>query len=178
MARNTIMPERVRLGEHLQTTILSAYHNWINNHHANASLRQVMGFTLPPWQRGLVWTEAQKIRLLESAWRGLNIGTYTVNQSPGCLPQYDNLLIDGQQRMNALQEYFEGRLQVFGYRWSEITDADRRGFLMSRHFSSYITKSDDERYLREYYDMMNFGGTPHSEHERAISSTEQTGAKT
>lgn len=178
MTRNTVMPEKVMLGEHRQTTILSAYHNWANTTRVGINLRRVMGFAVPSWQRGLVWTEAQKIRLLESAWRGLNIGTYTVNQSPGGLSQYDNLLIDGQQRMNALQEYFEDRLQVFGYRWSEITDTDRRGFLMSRHFSSYITKSDDERYLREYYDMMNFGGTPHREHERAAPPAEQTGDET
>ena len=107
------------------------------------------------------------IRLLESAWRGLNIGTYTINQSPNYDGPLDNLLIDGQQRLYALQCYFEDRFPVYGYRWSEVTEVDRRGFLMGRHFSSYITKTEDEQYLRDYYNLMNFGGVAHDEGQRA-----------
>jgi hypothetical protein len=38
---------------------------------------------------------------------------------------------------------------------------------MSRHFSAYLTQSEDEAYLRGYYNMMNFGGTAHTEDQRA-----------
>lgn len=80
--------------------------------------RTVMGFVLPSWQRGLVWTEAQKIAFIESAWRGVPIGTYTYNEAPIGSP-LDYLLIDGQQRMNAIQEYIEGELQ-FGEKIAAI----------------------------------------------------------
>lgn len=43
--------------------------------------RMVMGFILPSWQRGLVWSKAQKIAFIESAWRGIPLGTYTYNQA-------------------------------------------------------------------------------------------------
>lgn len=162
-----LMPDPVRLGEHLQTTILAAHHNWTESKTDAMGRRMIMGYALPAWQRGLVWTPEQSTKLLESAWRGLNIGTYTVNQSPSYGGEFDNLLIDGQQRMWALQQYFEDAFPVFGYRWSEVTEADKRSFLMSRHFSSYLTKTDDESYLREYYNMMNFGGVAHKESERA-----------
>lgn len=164
---NTVMPKPVRLGEHMQTVMISPYDNWEKGKPDKLGRRTVMGYALPSWQRGLVWTDEQMVKLLESAWLGISIGTYTINQSPTYDGEFDNLLIDGQQRLYALQCYFENRFPVFGYKWSEVTEVDRRGFLMSRHFSSYITSTNDEEYLRNYYNLMNFGGVAHSDSERA-----------
>lgn len=167
---NRVMPERVRLGNFCQSTVSLPMLNWReggeptpNNH----GYREVMGYFLPPWQRGLVWTKEQNVRLIESLWLGLSIGTYTFNRSNVFGGPLDNLLIDGQQRMNALQMYLEDRFPVFGYRWSEVTEVDRRLFEYSTHFNSYITETEDEQYLRDYYNMMNFGGVAHKESERA-----------
>lgn len=107
------------------------------------------------------------VKLLESAWRGLGIGTYKINRTPTYGNAFDGLLIDGHQRLHALQCYFEGRFPVYGYRWQENTEVDRRGFLMGRNFPRYVTKTDDERYLREYYNRMNFGGVAHNQTQRA-----------
>src|SRR5690606_28851260 len=128
--------------------------------------RQVLGFFLPPWQRGLVWTREQNISLLESAWRGIGIGTFTYNDADIEHP-LDNLLIDGQQRMNALELYFNDEFPVFGYKWSEVTDVDRRLFLYSIPFPSYSLRSHDEQELRNYYNLMNFGGVAHKDGEQA-----------
>lgn len=161
------MPDPVRLGDLAQTLIGAAHFHWENAPAERHGRRRIMGYALPPWQRGLVWTDEQNTRFLESAWRGLNLGTYTVNQDPIHEGPLDYLLIDGQQRMNALERYFSNEFPVFGYTWDAVTDVDRRGFLMSRHFASYITNTDDEAYLREYYNLSNFGGTPHDADERA-----------
>ena len=56
---------------------------------------------------------------------------------------------------------------MFGYRWSEVTLVDQRFFETGAHFHCYITESEDEAYLKSYYNMMNFGGTAHRESERA-----------
>lgn len=167
-----LMPERLYLGEHSQSTMsfpLMSYRKFKEGKPEAENLfgyRVVMGFFLPSWQRGSVWTESQKIALIESAWRGVNIGTFTYNIAAIGSP-YDNLLIDGQQRMQALQDYIDDKFPVYGYRYSEITDVDRRMFDFTTHFSSYRTHSEDEKFLREYYNMMNFGGTAHKEDERA-----------
>ena len=105
------------------------------------------------------------MRLIESIWLGLNIGTYTFNRSHEN-PAFDNLLIDGQQRLVSIQEYLSDGLEVFGYRWSSLSRPEQRSF-EGRHFHCFITKSTDETYLRGYYDMMNFGGTAHEESQRA-----------
>lgn len=164
------MPEPVRLGDHMQSTVGLPYHNWKENSHPtpnNHGYREVMGYFLPTWQRGLVWSQDQKVKLIESLWLGLNIGTFTFNRSKKFGGPLDNILIDGQQRMWALQCYLSDEYPVFGYRWSETTEVDKRGLLWSRHFSCYITSSEDEAYLRNYYNMMNFGGTAHKESEQA-----------
>lgn len=167
-----LMPARIYLGEHAQTTMsfpLLSYRSAKNGTPEAKNIfgyREVMGFFLPSWQRQSVWTDSQKIALIESAWRGINIGTFTYNVADIGSP-YDNLLIDGQQRMLALQDYVEDKFPVYGYRYSEVTAVDRRVFEFGTHFSSYRTNSEDEQFLRDYYNLMNFGGTAHTEGERA-----------
>lgn len=159
-----LMPEPYQLGQHMASTVgqpIFEWEQWQDAGSPQLSARMVMGYRLPTWQRPFVWTEAQSIKLIESLWLGLNIGTYTFNRSRHNSP-YDNLLIDGQQRMKALEDYLSDRFPVFGFKWSEVTEVDRRGFAFSRHFQCYITKSEDDAYLRDYYNLMNFGGVAHT----------------
>lgn len=154
-----LMPNPYQLGQHCQTTIMHVTGNRI---YAGPDFygRKVMGFRLPEWQRPLVWTEAQMIRLIESIWRGIPIGSYSYVENDDLTT--DGLLIDGQQRMYALERYFDNRFTVLGYFWNQLTRVDQRAFLVSRHFPCYIVRSSDEIFLREYYNLMNFGGTAHS----------------
>lgn len=166
------MPERVDLGQMRSTVIASPinqYEHWLRNP-ANENphgLRTVMGYCLPAWQRRLVWSAEQKTSFLESAWKGIPLGSYAVNQSPTFGSPLDNLLIDGQQRMSALEDYLQDEFPVFGWLWSEVTAVDRRFFEMSTAFPSFLTTTDDEAYLRDYYNLLNFGGVRHKETERA-----------
>lgn len=165
----TTMPKPLALGQHMPSTVGTPIFHWQKdqpqpNPH---NYRTVMGYFLPPWQRGVVWTEAQCVRLIESLWMGLNIGTFTINRTYKYGHRLDNLLIDGQQRMHALQLYLSDEFEVFGARWSEVDPADQRRMRMITHFHCYITDSTDEAYLRSYYNLMNFGGVAHKEGERA-----------
>ena len=164
---NRVMPDPMDLGKHMASTVGSPIFNWTEKDHINPhGYREVLGYFLPSWQRPLVWTQEQNVKLIESLWLGLNIGTFTFNRAKRGSP-FDNLLIDGQQRMWAVQCYLSDEFPVFGYRWSETTIVDKRGFENSRHFHCYITESEDEQYLRSYYNMMNFGGTAHTEDQKA-----------
>lgn len=165
------MPDRVNLGKFFQSTMalpMGHRRDWEENRYGERrdDLRAVMGFYLPPWQRSLVWTRAQKVAFIESAWRGINLGTFAYNQAPLGSP-YDNLLIDGQQRMHAIECYLNDKFPVFGWRWSEVTSVDRRVWEMTTGFASYVTETENEAYLRDYYNLLNFGGTAHKEIERA-----------
>lgn len=162
-----LMPDRLDLGHHFSGCIGEAMYNYrdhLNNGKKDDG-RYVMGYRLPIWQRPFVWTQGQSVKLLESLWLGIDIGTYTFNRSYD-EDAYDNLLIDGQQRMKSIEDYINDAFPVFGYRWSEITDVDKRMF-NGRHFHSFITQRNDDEYLRGYYNMMNFSGTAHKDTERA-----------
>jgi hypothetical protein len=132
----------------------------------------LMGWILPPFQRPLVWSTAQKTRFIESAWLGFHLGTYIVNDADrfdgrNGRPHFtDRWLIDGQQRLNAIRGYIHDEFPVFGYRWSEITELDRRRF-RSIVFACGRVQLNDEAKLRDLYDRLNFGGTAHTEDQRA-----------
>jgi hypothetical protein len=139
----------------------------------------IMGFAIPPFQRGHVWTDDQAVAFVNSARKGLHLGTYTFNTTVGINEarrlddtgrEYffaDLWLLDGMQRLTALQRFFDDEFPVGGSLWSEVAADNKRFFLSNVHFSAYETNLVDEAVMREMYDAMNFGGTPHREEERA-----------
>ncbi|VTU42281.1 DUF262 domain-containing protein [Variovorax sp. RA8] len=144
--------------------------------------RYVMGLPLAPWQREFKWSDDQARRFIHSAWTGVHLGTYVVTEFE-LRPEIDgfrgiefmplsNCVIDGQQRLKALEMFLtdqlavadsEGRLTL----WSEVDARDRRRF-QNTIFSRGIIRERDETKLRATYDLMNFGGSPHLESERAM----------
>ena len=159
------MPTPLDIGQHMAATIGHPIHHWRKGIADTQGRRQVMGYPLPEWQRPLVWTKGQMVRFLESVWLGLPVGTWAYVQNND--PATDGLLIDGQQRLWAIQQYLEDGFPVFGVKWSKTTDVDKRGFEMSRHFHCYLVKSADDEFLRSYYNLMNFSGTAHKRSQRA-----------
>lgn len=165
------MPAPLDLGRHMGSAIghaISMYRDWIEAGKPADPLgrRMVMGFVLPEFQRPSVWSRAQQIRFMESAWLGIPIGTYSYTElREGGLN--DRLLIDGQQRMSALEAYLTGEFAVFGLYWPEVSDAEKRNFRMMRKFPHFLITTGEEQYLRTYYNLMNYGGTAHTEAQRA-----------
>jgi hypothetical protein len=131
--------------------------------------KTIFGFVIPDFQRGLVWTEEQNISLINSIWSKIPIGTYTINDSVGLVnfrPENINIILDGQQRLNAIERYVNDKFKYRGFYWSELIDIDRR-FFRQQHFPRLETRSDDINELKEYYNLMNFGGVKHTESDRA-----------
>lgn len=161
------MPSQVNLGQNNATTMGAILLRAKSTDPADnpAGLRTVMGFPIPNWQRQIVWTDEQRIRFIESVWKGIPLGTYTFNQTTFMSP-LDGLLVDGQQRLYAIDRYIRNCFPVFGYTWSETTILDKRLF-SNIAFNCYVTDSQDEEYLKGYYNLMNFSGTAHKESERA-----------
>lgn len=130
------------------------------------------GFRMPPFQRAAVWDPEQQVRFLESAWLGLHLGTYVVNRvdkwsvRTGKPHRMDMWLLDGQQRLRALGAYWQDEFPVFGHTWSELGKVERRR-LGSYTFTQSIVHIEDEALARELYNRLNFGGTPHTEDQRA-----------
>lgn len=70
----------------------------------------------PEYQRGVVWTLAQKKRLVDSVLRGYPIPLiylHHIRQEAGKLVSQRYEVIDGQQRISALSDFHEGAFKLF-----------------------------------------------------------------
>lgn len=121
--------------------------------------RRLGWFVLPAFQRPPVWTLEQRTRFIESCWLRLPIGVFVYNEAPGT--RFDQWLIDGQQRVGAVYAYMNDEFPVFGHKFSELTEVDHRVWDMSVSFPCRVTNLRDEEHLRDVYDRLAYGGTPH-----------------
>lgn len=143
--------------------------------------RFVMGYPLPQWQRPLVWDDGQKERFVTSLWMEVDVGSYLVNETfefveingiaVDVCKEFTDILLDGQQRLSALEDYFFGRIAIpdadgVPTYWNELSKVERRLF-GNQTFNRSIVSCNDEAQLRLIYDMRAFGGTPHSADQRA-----------
>ena len=140
--------------------------------------RFAMGHPLATWQRPAVWTEGQQVRFITSVWIGGDLGSYLVNgwyefDAQGAYVTNSEVLLDGQQRLAALEGYLLGRFGVPDASgqvrlWSELGYNERRRFL-GMTFTQARVHTGDEIALRQIYDLRAFGGTSHSEDQRTAS---------
>lgn len=129
--------------------------------------RRLGRFVLPPFQRPAVWTIEQKVRFIESIWGGLPLGAYVYNQPPTFRSEFDQWLLDGQQRISAILEYVANKFPVHGHLWSDLTVVDQRVFKMIP-MSAMETQIEDEAQLLEIYDRLAYGGTAHAPKKPAV----------
>ena len=80
----------------------------------------------PPYQRGIVWDDEDKTKLLDSVFADRNIGGFVINQMDY---PYKDQIIDGKQRLTTLCEFYEDRFVWRGKKYSDLSLLDRRQFL-------------------------------------------------
>ena len=70
----------------------------------------------PEYQRGIVWTVAQRKKLIDSVMRGYPlplIYLHHIKKAVAGMQREDLEIIDGQQRINALHQFAEGGYKLF-----------------------------------------------------------------
>lgn len=138
--------------------------------------RQLMRFTLPEWQRPQVWTKQQSIRFVEGVFLNFGCGYLVVNgreweNTPDARPApMAGWLIDGQQRVAAIRDFLADAFPVFdNVYWSMLDLPTQRRRFLSVPFPQFeLEYVSDERLLKEIYDRLNFGGTPHTAADRLL----------
>ena len=142
--------------------------------------RFIMGYPLPPWQRPAVWTQDQMAQFITSIWMDVDLGSYLVNDQAdyshrpdgGLQTRYlSDVLLDGQQRLTALQGYVLSEFAVPDAQglpcyWKDLSKVERR-FFCNKTFSLSYVRTWDEAELRHIYNLRAFGGVRHSEDQRA-----------
>jgi hypothetical protein len=114
----------------------------------------------PDYQRDLVWTEEQKISLIDSIFKNIDIGKFTIirrKYKEGQLNHYE--VLDGKQRIQALLDFYECRFKYKGLIYNDMHWRDRN------HFKSYSINwaeteplTDEQKY--RYFLKLNVSGVP------------------
>jgi len=112
------------------------------------------------YQRGNVWSPEQKYMLIDSIYKNIEIGKFTVIRRPFReeIDKYYEML-DGKQRLTALLEFYESRFTYKGRYFHEMHGRDQS------HFESYsISYSETEPLTPEqkyrYFLKLNTCGVP------------------
>ena len=132
-------------------------------------------YYVPEFQRELKWTDAQKTSFIESVWCGRAVGSLLAtrisrNKKTGIKHPFSNMLLDGQQRLNAVKCYLNNKVPSFGYYFEELSSASQEWFLgFNFNVELFSAHSYSLATFKQMYDELNFAGTMHEEAERAIA---------
>lgn len=112
------------------------------------------------YQRGNVWTEADKVALIDSIFKNVEIGKFVFLHLPfkANSPGYECL--DGKQRMMALVEFYEGRFKYKGFRYQDLCWRDQHYF---KHYAVSVAQTKRELTQKQKYDYfirLNTRGKP------------------
>lgn len=121
----------------------------------------------PPYQRGYVWNEDQKIAYVEYCLRGgfsgkdifWNSARWQGGGMPGVME-----IVDGKQRVSAVLDFLDNKFKAFGSHYSEFTDSPR---LMEGRFKFHINNLETPLEVVKWYLGMNQGGSIHTEKDLA-----------
>lgn len=134
----------------------------------------------PNFQRGQAWTEEQQTKFMESILRGYtNHETNIIRLNDSTLAKMNNnfhsessdlpnetICIDGLQRFTTMQKYMRKELKPFGLSFDEIESTyhgvSAQGLCFTVAWYDFQFEAD----VIEFYESLNWGGTPHSQSER------------
>lgn len=117
----------------------------------------------PEFQRGHVWTDAQRTAFVEFVLRG-GVGSSQIRfNHPGWNSDYKGTmqLVDGKQRLTAVLKFLDNEVPAFGCLYKDFT-----GYLshdVCLHFLVNDLKTEKE--VLTWYLEINAGGTPHTDDE-------------
>lgn len=172
------IPVKANLGKHFESCM--SYLQLARKEHAEliaksddlvtvTAERYACGLPVPSFQRHLVWTQEQQIKFIESAWRGIPLGSFMIHRMDwergGKALPFSGWVIDGQQRLTAIDAYWNNEFPVYGSLWSDVPRRDQRAFLNTK-FPHYEVVVKDEDEIKELYLLMAFGGVAHTEADR------------
>jgi hypothetical protein len=85
----------------------------------------------PDYQRGNVWSQDDKVLLIDSIFKNIDIGKFTIIKRPFRENKQSYEILDGKQRVIALLEFSEDKFKYKGLKFSELHRRDQN------HFGNY-----------------------------------------
>ena len=114
----------------------------------------------PDYQRGFVWSDEDKEKLLDSVFCGIDIGKFVLISRPQSKWLENDLsyeILDGKQRLNVLLDFYEDKLTYRGLTFSQLSMKDRNYF-RNRMVSVATAKDVSRDAILRYFLALNRGG--------------------
>jgi hypothetical protein len=110
----------------------------------------------PSYQRGNVWTEDQKVALIDSIFKNIDIGKRRPFREER---QHYYEMLDGKQRLTAVLDFIEEKFRYKGKLFSELHRRDQN-HLENYSISYAETEPLTEKQKYRYFIKLNTTGTP------------------
>lgn len=171
MARFQDIPKFIPGGSYTVDVPLSHLSQWLDSQAEGGELN-----IDPDFQRGHVWTDAQRSRYVEFLLRGgqsqltlyWNHPSYTGSHSRHCNLADELVLVDGKQRLTASLKFMADEIPVFGHFLHEFDDPiDRRAGLglTGARLRMNVNNLQTMAEVLQWYLDLNDGGVVHTEAE-------------
>lgn len=108
-------------------------------HYSNRSMYSLLSFQYlfgvdfnPDYQRGSIWDDGDREKLLDSIFAGREIGRFVFKQLPFTRTSDDGNyyeIVDGKQRMLTLLAFYENRFPYKGVYYNDLSAQDKNWFM-------------------------------------------------
>lgn len=117
----------------------------------------------PDYQRGAVWDDEDRQKLLDSLFNGRDIGRFVFKELPYTRIEKDRCyyeIVDGKQRMLTLLAYFENRFPYKGVYYNDLSSKDKDWLMNASIGVAEINQNATRSEVLEVFLALNEGGKP------------------
>ena len=117
----------------------------------------------PDYQRGSVWDEEDREKLLDSIFAGREIGRFVFKQLPFNRTNDDGNyyeIVDGKQRMLTLLAFYENRFPYKGVFYNDLSVLDKNWFMDAPIGVAELDQNTTRAEVLEVFLALNEGGKP------------------
>lgn len=139
-------------------------------HYSNRNMYSLLSFHYlfgvdfkPDYQRGSVWDEEDREKLLDSIFAGREIGRFVFKQLPFNRTNDDGNyyeIVDGKQRMLTLLAFYENRFPYKGAFYNDLSALDKNWFMDASIGVAELDQNTTRAEVLEVFLALNEGGKP------------------
>ena len=110
----------------------------------------------PDYQRDYVWTEDDKVALIDSIFHGIDIGKFAYADN-SVSEHFLYEIVDGKQRLRAILDFYENRFPYKGKYFNELSHRDQ-DYFENYSVSVADVRNADKNTILKYFVAMNSQG--------------------
>ena len=124
-------------------------------------------YSVPDYQREYVWTEEDKVKLVDSIFRNIDIGKFVFVHN-SYHDEYLYQILDGKQRIRAILVFYENRFPYRGKFFNDLSVRDQNWFCDKTIAVAEVERASKQDLLRYFIILNTAGKTMSEEHIQRV----------